>query len=136
MGAVLVDTGKIQKLTYVKQSQSSQRFTLFTNNVAPDHTTTWASLTEASFPGYARQSTTWGAITVDGTYAATMTAATATFVAGSISSSVGVYGAALIDISGGSPTLISAQRFDTAPITLANPGDSIAYTLTLTDNQG
>jgi hypothetical protein len=101
------------------------KWALFVTNTTPIVSgTTLASLTEATFNGYARQTYTPGAVTDDGSGHATEVDTPVSFVAGSsISGLQSVYVAALIDTT--SPArLIFGWNPTGSPVQFQNPGDT------------
>src|SRR5260370_30078618 len=91
---------------------------LFTNDDVPDHTTLLASMTEATFAGYAPSTAiVWGTVFTDPSLYAHTVGDTKQFTAGALAGAVVVHGYYVVDAGG---ALAYAERFD-APANLVVP---------------
>jgi hypothetical protein len=101
---------------------------LFKNDVTPGETDTEATYTEADFTGYAAITLTgssWGAASNG-----TISYAQQTFTSSAGSQNQDVYGYYLVQATSGK--LVYAERFPDGPYNIANSGDDIKVTPTLT----
>lgn len=112
-----------------KVAPQNQTLKLFKNNITPAETDTAAAYTEADFTGYAAIGLTGADWTV--TSGAPTSAATAakTFTQTAVVSQ-NIYGYFIVQAVSG--TIMVAERFSAAPFALANNGDSITVTPTIT----
>jgi hypothetical protein len=112
-----------------KVAPQNQTLKLYSNNITPAETDTAGTYTEAAFTGYAAIGLTGADWTV--TSGAPTSAATAakTFTQTAVASS-NVYGYFIVQAVSG--IIMVAERFSAAPFALANNGDSITVTPTIT----
>lgn len=130
---IVPDEGLVQECTTLVDNQFTQfaawQLLLWVNDYTPDHTTTLADLTEASFAGYSRRAlpaANWTTPVVSGVYATTTNGTTPQVYTNGGGSSVTVFGVAFLDPTTG--TLRLVQRLDTPDITAVDPGGTIAVT--------
>lgn len=128
MAIVIPDATLSDLLVDTQVHVSAWRVVLFKNNYTPVIGTSWASLTEANFSGYARVTPTFGAPTISASVA-TSVGSTATFTHNGGATPNDCYGWALIDTTPGTPEVLAADRLTGAPVTLAANGDQIKVTL-------
>jgi len=118
----------VLKLLINQASPQSLVLKLFTNDVTPGETDTEATYTEASGHGYAPATLTPGTWTVTTGFPsqAAYPAQTFTFT-GPLGN---VYGYYLTQVSSGK--LLVAERFQDAPLVVANNGDEIRVSVAMT----
>lgn len=134
MAVVIPDATLIDLVTDTQVHVSAWRVVLFSNNYTPVVGSSWANLTEATFPGYSRQTPTFGTPTVTSSVASSV-GSQVTFTCTGGGASQDIYGWALIDTTPGTPEILAANRFSGAPIAMVNNGDFIKVTLTETGQQ-
>ena len=107
---------------------------LFQNNVTISDSTTLGGLTEATFSGYAAialSGATWGAVTVTAHVASSVAVASQNFTHNSGGTANTIYGAYITDST--NAVLLAAWNFASGPYVMANNGDEIKTTPTITD---
>ena len=137
MNGILTDIAVQRMLdTYAghatEQDLSNAYAILFNAPTTVSDSTVIGSLTESSFPGYARillSSAHWPGSTVTAHIASATYALPLVWTCTGGSGAQTVYGMALIDNTG--TFLIAATLFDSGPYTMVNNGDTITETLTL-----
>jgi len=126
---VFTQTGEVVALENIVNNTAPQNLTLrlYSNNYTPTSTDTSSNYTELSGYGYSSVSLTPSSFTF-----ATGTPCTATYpqITFTFTGAAGlIYGYFVTQASSGS--LLFANRFSNAPISIANNGDQIRVTLTL-----
>lgn len=126
------DTGENLSLEMITNKTAPQNLVLrlYQNNITPSDTDTAATYTEANFTGYA-------AITLTGASWNAASAGTITYSAQqtftcSGASSNSIYGYYVTQASSG--TLLYSERDASAPFTIANTGDAVKITPTISAN--
>ena len=128
---MIVNTGKTRLLNAQITYLNGLYFGLFTSNTTISDSTTWSSLTEASWSGYARvAANNWGTPTLVTNTAQSLSAVTPLFT-NSTGSSVTFFGWFLIDTSSGGPYLIAAVNMGSTSIPA---GQSFGFAPGITDN--
>jgi hypothetical protein len=114
-----------------KTAPQNQILKLFQNNITPSDTDTAGTYTEATFTGYAAINLTgssWNAAT-----AGTITySAQQTFTASGSAVSNSIYGYYIVQATSG--ILMWSERDASAPFTVANTGDAVKLTPTISAN--
>ncbi len=103
---------------------------LFKNNITPGETDTEGSYTEADFTGYSAPTLTGSSWTVTPGAPSSAAYAQQTFTSSADQASQSVYGYYLVQASSGKS--IWAERFSDGPYAIANNGDAIKITPTIT----
>src|SRR3990167_8183264 len=131
MALLVVNNGEsiaLQLITNKLATPENLILRLYTNNVTPGETDTAATYTEAAGNGYAAITLTGASWTVTGTAPTSIGYAEQTFTfTGALGN---VYGYYLTRAT--SADLILAERFTGAPFNIANNGDEIKITPTIT----
>ena len=131
MALLVVNNGEsiaLQLITNKLATPENLILRLYTNNITPGETDTAATYTEASGNGYAAITLTGASWTVTGTAPTSIGYAEQTFTfTGALGN---VYGYYLTRAT--SADLILAERFTGAPFNIANNGDEIKITPTIT----
>lgn len=135
MSLIVPNTAEVLMLKYILNNlttdgtsptaNGNRVLRLFTNNVVPTNTTTLAGLTEATEAGYAAITLTgasWAVATSGGITTASYAKQTFYFT-----TSVSVFGY-YVTTAGGSPELLWAERFPSAPFSFLSSGGEIDIT--------
>lgn len=134
MAVVYTDEGKKADLDNMDFSYG--KIILFKNNITPGTGTVYNDVAgagnKADFSGYADANYTPGAITIDGSGNASVTATTATFTHNGGPTANNVYGWALIGVQGATNRVFRAERFSDAPRVMSANGNQISITYTQT----
>lgn len=128
MALVAPNVGAAKALTAFLASNTSLR--LFKSNTTPAEGDTWATYTEADFTGYAAVTLTGGSWSITTADPASAAYAQQTFTSTAGSQNQNVYGYAVLLSS--DSTLLWAERFTDGPYNIANNGDNIKVTPTIT----
>lgn len=112
-----------------KVAPQNQTLILYQNNITPAETDTAGTYTEATFAGYGAKALTGADWTVT-SGAPTSAAAPAQTFAASAAGAQSIYGYMLKQAVSG--IIMVAERFSGAPFNIANSGDSITVTPTIT----
>lgn len=113
-----------------KTAGQNVRLKLFKSNTTPGETDTEATFTEADFTGYSDILLTGASWTVTPGAPSSAAYAQQTFTSSADQSSQNVYGYYLTQTTSGK--LIWAERFSDGPYAIANNGDAIKITPTIT----
>ena len=133
MALLFPDVGENLVLEMIVNKTAPQNLSLklFQSNTTPAETDTAATYTEATFSGYAAATLTgasWGAASSGNiTYGSQQTF---THNGGGVSNSI--YGYYVVQVTSG--VLLYAERDGSAPFTLANNGDNVKITPTISAN--
>src|SRR5687768_10807464 len=130
MALVFPDVGENLALEMITNKTAAQNLVLrlYTNNVTPGESDTAGTYTEASGGGYSAITLTgssWGAAS-----AGSIAYAQQTFTFSSVPGTATMYGYFVTQATSG--TLLYAERFTGAPFTIANAGDQVKITPTIT----
>ena len=130
MALVVPDTGENLALEMVVNKTAAQNLVLklFQSNTTPAEGDTAGTYTEATFSGYSAITLTgasWGAAS-----GGSIAYAQQTFTHNGGATSNSIYGYYMIQLTSG--TLFLAERDGSAPFTLANNGDNVKITPTIT----
>lgn len=135
MPDVLANEGSIPALDDIQTPLANWRWILFSNLYIPVNTTTWAALTECTFPGYGRINAAYNAPIAGAVDGAQSTHPAITFTCTGGGAAQNVYGYALVDTTVGTKVLF-AQQVPAAPKVMVNNGDSVTLTPLMTLRQG
>lgn len=113
-----------------KAAPQDQKFVLFKSNTTPAETDTTATYTAADFTGYADAALTGANWTISGTAPTSAGYAQQTFTSSADQTAQNVYGYLVKQTTSG--TLMWAERFTNGPYVIANNGDAIKVTPTIT----
>lgn len=130
MALVFPDTGENLALEMIVNKTAAQGLVLklYKSNTTPAESDTAGTYTEADFSGYASAALTgasWGSAS-----SGSIAYAQQTFTHNGGGTSNSIYGYFVIQTSSG--TLLYAERDGAAPFTLANTGDNVKITPTIT----
>lgn len=128
MALVVPNAGEAKALTLLLAANTSLR--LFKSNTTPGESDTWATYTEADFTGYSAATLTGGSWTITPGAPSSAAYAQQTFTSSAGSQNQNVYGYAVVLSS--DSTLLWAERFTDGPYNIANNGDNIKVTPTIT----
>lgn len=132
MALVVPDVGEIQSLTELVAAWGGDLVVdLYQNDYTPVAASVVGSFTVATFSGYAQEALAGGAVNpaVDGDSRAFATWDEVEFTHNGGGTSNSVYGYYVRD---GGGNLLWAERFDAAPIAMANSGDQLRFVPKLT----
>jgi hypothetical protein len=122
------DVGEVALLNFIRlQLNSLGRLRLFKNDVTPADSDTVGTYVEATFPGYAVQTTPSFTVASSVTGVAQITHPALTFLRSAGGSGDTIYGYYVTDAAG--TTLYWAERDPSAPINMNVVGNSYAITL-------
>lgn len=133
MPGVVVNNGEKVALDYLVGKVTTVRdlqLRLFKSNTTPDESTVVGDLTEATFTGYAVITLTGANWTTAAGDPATGSYAEQTFTSSADQTPESIYGYYLTRVTDGD--LIAAERFSNGPYVIANNGDTIKLTPTIT----
>lgn len=133
MPGVVVNNGEKVALDYLVGKVTTVRnlqLRLFKSNTTPGETTVVGDLTEATFTGYAAITLTGASWSTAAGDPATGSYAEQTFTSNADQTPESIYGYYLTRETDGD--LIAAERFSNGPYVIANNGDTIKLTPTIT----
>lgn len=132
MALLVPNNGEGDALQYFVNKATPQDLVLklYQNNVTPGETDTAATYTEATFTGYASVSLTGANWTVTEGAPSSASYAQQTFTSSANQSQQLIYGYFLVRASSG--RIAYAERFTDGPYSIANNGDAIKVTPTIT----
>lgn len=133
MAAIIPNEAEVRILE-ARVAISPQRYILFNDNITPDADTVFADLTEPTWPGYGRQTPTWGAVTTGGDGRAVVVGVPLVFVRTSTGAPQTAYGWAHIDSSAGDEKILAIALFS-SPVVIENVGDGAAVVPTMHERQ-
>lgn len=113
-----------------KAAAQDQKLVLYQSNTTPAETDTTVTYTAATFTGYADAALTGASWTTAGTAPTTASYAQQTFTSSADQAVQNVYGYLVKQTT--STTLMWAERFTNGPYAIANNGDAIKITPTIT----
>jgi hypothetical protein len=133
MALLFPNTGEVIALEALVNKTAPQNLVLrlYKSNTTPGETDTAGTYTEADFTGYNAANLLgagWGSAT--GGAPSSIAYAQQTFTSSAGSQNQNVYGYYLTQVSSG--TLVYAERFSDGPYNIANNGDNIKVTPTIT----
>jgi hypothetical protein len=133
MTLLVPNTGEVLALeNFVnKSAPQNQTLKIYSSNTTPAETDTAATYTETTFTGYAAAGltgATWGAASPGAP--SSIAYAQQTFTSSAGSQNVDCYGYFIVQAVSG--TLMWSERFTAAPFNIANNGDQIKITPTIT----
>lgn len=134
MPGIIPDATLNELLSTTQVNEAAWRIMLFKNNYTPVPGTAFASLTEADFSGYARQTPTFGVPSVAANIS-TSVGSQVTFTHNGGATPNDIYGYALLDTTPGTPLVLFADRLTSPPTTLSANGDSLKVTINETLQQ-
>lgn len=121
---VIPDATLIEDVDLLHARDSAWRVMLFKNDIEPDEDTEYDDLEEADFSGYARVTPSFGSAEVTD-HVARSDADLCIFTHDGGGTANDIYGAALLDVTGGTPYPEVIARFDGDPITMEALHDKI-----------
>lgn len=132
MALIVVNSGESIALKAMLNNTAGQdqKLKLFTNNHTPAFGDTAGSYTEATFTGYAAISLSGASWNFSGGDPTTASYAQQTFTSTAAQATQQVYGYFVVQATSG--TLLFAELFSDGPYPIANNGDAISVTPTLT----
>lgn len=133
MAGVVVNNGEVVALSYLTNKSATPEnlvLRLFKSNTTPGESTVAGDLTQADFTGYSAITLTGASWTVTGGDPTTASYAQQTFSSSANQGAQSVYGYYLTRASTGD--LVAAERFSDGPYVIANNGDQIKVTPSLT----
>ena len=136
MAGVLVNNGEDRMLGLLVNKSgytlAGLTLRLYKNNVTPAETDTAATYTEATFTGYAAVSLATGDWTLTPGNPSSAAAAQKSFTSSADQTAQDIYGYYLTENAAN--TLVAAELFAAGPYTIANNGDIIKVTATITQS--
>lgn len=133
MAGVVVNNGEKVALDYLVGKTTTVRnliLRLFKSNTTPGESSVVGDLTEADFTGYSAITLTGASWSTSAGDPATGSYAEQTFTSSADQSAQSIYGYYLTRATDGD--LIAAERFSNGPYVIANNGDTIKLTPTIT----
>jgi hypothetical protein len=132
MSLVVVNQGEVRALKALLNHTAGQNLVLklYKNNVTPAETDTEGAYTEADFTGYSNVTLTGSSWTVTSGAPSSAAYAQQTFASSADQAAQSIYGYFYVQVTSGE--LVIAERFSNGPYTIANNGDSVKVTPTIT----
>lgn len=132
MALLVPNTGEVIALQYLVNKAAPENLVLhlYKNNITPAEADVAGTYTEATFTGYTAITLTGASWTVTGGAPSSASYAQQTFSSSAGSQNQDIYGYYLTRL--GSADLVYAERFSDGPYNIANNGDAIRVTPTIT----
>jgi hypothetical protein len=133
MPLLVPDEGEVRMLDMLVNGDTftDVRLRLYKNNLTPDQDTVYIDLDEATFPGYAEQTPSFGAASIVSHKGKIVDTSARSFVWSGSASPENIYGYYVVDI--GTFAVLWVQRFS-SPQVMSSNGDTITITAALTAN--